>query len=107
MSTAPRLASASDGSNKKPNKKPFVPGLVPPPGALLDWGDGRHFDHQRDKPCVLCDKPTPMRSHADEPVHKACAEAWIAANSVEARLGRFASDAKSQPKKPKDQGAHA
>ncbi|SCE40486.1 hypothetical protein [Streptomyces sp. OspMP-M43] len=33
-----------------------------------------------------------MRSHAGEPVHKSCAEKWLAANPVEARLGRFASD---------------
>ncbi|MEU3910376.1 hypothetical protein [Streptomyces sp. NPDC029721] len=38
-----------------------------------------------------------MRSHAGKPVHKTCAEDWIAANPVEAhRLGRFASD--TQPK---------
>ncbi|WP_435239958.1 hypothetical protein [Streptomyces sp. YPW6] len=36
-----------------------------------------------------------MRSHAGEPVHKSCAEAWIAANPTEARLGRFASDAQA------------
>lgn len=41
---------------------------------------------------MLCDRPTPLRSHYGEPVHKACAENWIAANPVEARLGRFASD---------------
>ncbi|MFD7631744.1 hypothetical protein ACFV7Q_38050 [Streptomyces sp. NPDC059851] len=45
---------------------------------------------------MLCDKPTPMRSHAGEPVHKACAEDWIAANPVEARLGRFASGTQSK-----------
>lgn len=45
---------------------------------------------------MLCDKPTPMRSHSEEPLHKACAEDWIAANPAEARLGRFASDV--QPK---------
>ncbi|MFD3920204.1 hypothetical protein [Streptomyces sp. NPDC058595] len=33
-----------------------------------------------------------MRSHHGEPVYKTCAEAWIAANPAEARLGRFASD---------------
>lgn len=27
-------------------KKPlFEPGLVPPPGALLEWRDSQHFDH--------------------------------------------------------------
>ncbi|AXE27898.1 hypothetical protein C0216_30800 (plasmid) [Streptomyces globosus] len=77
-------------------KAPFEPGLVPPPGALLEWRDSQHFDRWQDRPCVLCDKPTPMRSHAGEPVHKACAVYWIAANPVEARLGRFASDTQSK-----------
>ncbi|CAO0834073.1 putative protein OS=Streptomyces microflavus OX=1919 GN=Smic_83670 PE=4 SV=1 [Streptomyces microflavus] len=31
-------------------------------------------------------------THAGEPVHKSCAETWIAALPTEARLGRFASD---------------
>lgn len=37
-----------------------------------------------------------MRSHANEAVHKTCAEGWIAANPVEARLGRFASDVQAK-----------
>ncbi|GAA2225106.1 hypothetical protein GCM10010104_16060 [Streptomyces indiaensis] len=46
-----------------------------------------------------------MRSHSEEPVHKACVESWIAANPVEARLGRFASDIVPKPKfKSKGQG---
>ncbi|RPK78197.1 hypothetical protein [Streptomyces sp. ADI98-10] len=78
-------------------KKPSVePGLIPAPGGLLDWRDASHFDRWQDHPCALCGHPTPMRSHAGEPVHKCCAESWIAANPVEARQGRFASD--SQPK---------
>ncbi|MGV4890716.1 hypothetical protein ACSR0Z_29850 (plasmid) [Streptomyces viridosporus] len=82
-------------------KKPlFEPGLIPVPGGLLDWRDARHCDRWQDLPCVLCDQPTPMRSHYGEPVHKACAENWIAANPVEARLGRFASDI--QPKRRHD-----
>ncbi|MEV6383124.1 hypothetical protein AB0M31_27400 [Streptomyces sp. NPDC051773] len=82
-------------------KKPlFEPGLIPAPGALLDWRDSQHFDRWQDRPCVLCDKPTPMRSHSGEPVHKACAEDWITANPVEARLGRFASDI--QPNRQRD-----
>ncbi|MFF0694394.1 hypothetical protein ACFYU4_17400 [Streptomyces tendae] len=30
--------------------------------ALLDWRAAKHFDSSGDKPCVLCDKPTPLRS---------------------------------------------
>ncbi|MGW3458568.1 hypothetical protein ACWDE9_02885 [Streptomyces olivaceoviridis] len=87
-------------------RKPlWEPGLIPAPGALLEWRDSQHFDRCQDRPCVLCDKPTPMRSHYGEPVHKACAENWIAANPVEARLGRFASDL--QPKRRHDDDDHA
>ncbi|PBC96168.1 hypothetical protein BX281_4181 [Streptomyces sp. Ag82_O1-15] len=43
---------------------------------LLVWRDALHFDRFEDLPCVLCGKPTPMRSHTDEPVHKVCAEQW-------------------------------
>jgi hypothetical protein len=78
-------------------RKPlFEPGYIPSPGALLEWRDARHFDGRQDAECVLCGQPTPMRSHHGEPAHKACAEAWIAANPVEARLGRFASDLQSK-----------
>ncbi|MGC9501242.1 hypothetical protein [Streptomyces sp. WG7] len=51
-----------------------------------------------------------MRSHAGEHVHKACAEDWITANPVEARLGRFASDLTPKPtskSKSKGQGDHS
>lgn len=89
---AARRPAATRTRNKKP---PVEPGLVPAPGNLLDWRDGSHFDRWEDRPCALCDQPTPMRSHAGEPVHKSCAEAWIAANPTEARLGRFASDAQA------------
>ncbi|GAA2733432.1 hypothetical protein [Streptomyces nogalater] len=54
---------------------------------------------------MLCDQPTPMRSHYGEPVHKACAENWIAANPIEARHGRFASDL--QPKRRHHDDDHA
>ncbi len=95
------------GRTKK-EKPPFEPGLIPAPGELLVWRDGQHFDRWQDLPCELCDKPTPMRSHFGEPVHKACAEGWITANPVEARLGRFASDLTPKPKsKDKGQGDHA
>ncbi|MFE6039862.1 hypothetical protein [Streptomyces sp. NPDC056452] len=33
-----------------------------------------------------------MRSNHREPVHKTCAEGWIAEHPAEARVGRFASD---------------
>ncbi|MEU3879652.1 hypothetical protein [Streptomyces californicus] len=84
-------------------KKPAVePGLIPAPGDLLDWRDAQHFDRWQDRPCTLCDRPTPMRSRTGEPVHKSCAEAWIAANAVEARLGRFASDAQAGRRRDDD-----
>ncbi|MEW1761533.1 hypothetical protein AB0393_34175 [Streptomyces cyaneofuscatus] len=76
-------------------KPPVEPGLIPAPGGLLDWRDAIHFDRWQDRPCALCDQPTPMRSHAGKPVHKSCTEAWIAANPTEARLGRFAPDAQA------------
>ncbi|MFE8950101.1 hypothetical protein [Streptomyces sp. NPDC007856] len=84
-------------------KKPlFEPGLMPAPGALLEWRDSQHFDRWQDRPCVLCDKPTPIRSRYGEPVHKACAEDWIAANPVEGRLGRFASDIQAKRRRDDD-----
>ncbi|MFJ9422622.1 hypothetical protein [Streptomyces sp. NPDC101249] len=45
--------------------------------ALLDWRSREHFDHTGDKPCVLCSRPTPLRSDRGRPVHKVCAEAWM------------------------------
>jgi hypothetical protein len=45
--------------------------------GLLDWRSPEHFDHTGDKPCVLCDKPTPLRSDNGKPVHKVCAEDWL------------------------------
>ncbi|MGV9247993.1 hypothetical protein [Streptomyces sp. NPDC003710] len=84
-------------------KKPlFEPGLIPAPGQLLEWRDSQHFDRWEDRSCVLCDKPTPMRSHYGESVHKACAEDWIAANPVDARRGRFASDVQSKRRRDDD-----
>ncbi|MFG2815293.1 hypothetical protein [Streptomyces sp. NPDC048410] len=49
--------------------------------ALLDWRSPEHFDRKGDKPCVLCDKPTPLRSDKGKPVHKVCAEEWINAHT--------------------------
>ncbi|MGY1503634.1 hypothetical protein ACW4TU_44960 (plasmid) [Streptomyces sp. QTS52] len=84
-------------------RKPlFEPGLIPAPGGLLDWRDAQHFDRWQDRPCALCEQPTPMRSHYGEPVHKACAEDWISQNPAEARLGRFASDLQSKRRRDDD-----
>lgn len=47
-----------------------------------------------------------MRSHAGEPVHKACVEGWITAHPVEARRERFASDLAPKPTS-KGQGDHS
>ncbi|WP_050487174.1 hypothetical protein [Streptomyces sp. CNS654] len=91
----PAAARPPAAARTRIKKPPVEPGLIPVPGDLLDWRDGSHFDRWQDRTCALCDQPTPMRSHAGEPVHKSCAEAWIAANSTEARLGRFASDAQA------------
>ncbi|CAL9513086.1 hypothetical protein SUDANB174_03663 [Streptomyces sp. enrichment culture] len=44
--------------------------------GLLNWNSGQHYDHAGDCPCTQCGKPTPLRSHAGEPVHKVCAEDW-------------------------------
>jgi hypothetical protein len=44
--------------------------------GLLNWTSGQHFDHGENCSCTQCGKPTPMRSHAGEPVHKVCAEDW-------------------------------
>ncbi|MET8297889.1 hypothetical protein ABZW02_28110 [Streptomyces sp. NPDC005180] len=52
---------------------------------LLDWGDSSHFDARATRPCCRCGKPTPMRSHAGEAVHKVCAEEWNAAHPDESR----------------------
>jgi hypothetical protein len=49
--------------------------------AFLDWRDAKHFDHSGDQPCVICDKPTPLRSDRGKPAHKVCAEAWIDAHA--------------------------
>ncbi|MFI5808380.1 hypothetical protein [Streptomyces sp. NPDC051561] len=89
-------------TSRKSKGQPYEPGTVPAPGMLLDWRDARHFDARQDRPCTLCLRPTPMRSHAGEAVHKVCAESWLAANPVEARPSRFANDL--QAKRRSDTG---
>ena len=91
---SPRTTRRIKTAPQKPDA--FQPGPIPEPGSLLDWRHGRHF--QWPAPCTLCDRPTPMRSHAGEAVHKTCAEAWIAAHPTESRLGRFASDVRPKGK---------
>ncbi|URM91529.1 hypothetical protein LUW75_17840 [Streptomyces sp. MRC013] len=44
--------------------------------ALLNWRSADHYDHSGDKPCVICTRPTPLRSDRGKPVHKVCAEQW-------------------------------
>ncbi|MFJ6493522.1 hypothetical protein [Streptomyces californicus] len=98
----PAAARPPAANRTRTKKPPIEPGLIPAPGDLLDWRDGSHFDRWQDHPCTLCGRPTPMRSHTGEPVHKSCAEAWIAAHAVEARLGRFASDAQAGRRRSND-----
>ncbi|MFC1416514.1 hypothetical protein [Streptacidiphilus cavernicola] len=43
---------------------------------LLNWRDSKHWS-DTPAPCVLCDKPTNLRSDRAKPVHKVCAEDWI------------------------------
>ena len=38
--------------------------------VFLDWRDRCHYDHSGDRPCALCGRPTPLRSHDGEPAHK-------------------------------------
>ncbi|MFG2941751.1 hypothetical protein [Streptomyces sp. NPDC048282] len=45
--------------------------------TVLDWSSPDHFDPTGDKPCVICEKPTPLRSDRGKPCHKVCAEEWI------------------------------
>ncbi|MFI6881133.1 hypothetical protein ACIBL6_47585 [Streptomyces sp. NPDC050400] len=81
--------------------EPPALGIVPQPGQLLDWHDSWHWHYER--PCVLCHRPTHLRSHDREPVHKVCAEQWISDHPVDSRAGRFVSDV---PRKPR-QNIHA
>ncbi|OEJ28979.1 hypothetical protein AS594_35740 [Streptomyces agglomeratus] len=75
---------------------PSVPG---PQRRLLVWRDSSHFNQWQDKPCVLCDRPTPLRSHKGEAVHKVCAEDWNAAHPTEVR---FVSDAEPKSRGKRD-----
>ncbi|WP_299541757.1 hypothetical protein [uncultured Streptomyces sp.] len=74
--------------------------MNPAEQPLLDWRTGLHF--RRDAPCTLCHKPTPLRSHAGEPVHKVCAEDWNARHPGEMR---FVSD--TQPRRRTHGDDHA
>ncbi|MEU1041446.1 hypothetical protein [Streptomyces sp. NPDC005907] len=67
--------------------------------GLLNWTSSQHYDHGGDCPCTLCGKPTPLRSHAGEPVHKVCAEDW---NDNNPGASRFHSD---PPRKNRKDGA--
>ncbi|WP_103529708.1 hypothetical protein [Streptomyces sp. SM12] len=60
------------------------------PATGLVWSAPGHYDHRGDKPCVLCGRPTPLRSHTREPAHKTCAEEWAADHPDS---DRFVSDA--------------
>ncbi|MEU2440152.1 hypothetical protein ABZ595_28815 [Streptomyces rubradiris] len=43
-------------------RKPlWEPGLIPAPGALLEWRDSQHFDGWQDRPCLQ-----PNRRHDDD-----------------------------------------
>ncbi|MGW6398914.1 hypothetical protein [Streptomyces sp. NPDC055134] len=79
--------------------------------GLLNWSSNEHFDHSGDCACSQCGKPTPMRSHNGEPVHKVCAEDWNDSNPNSPRhqhegrdLGtsRYHSD---QPRRSRKDGA--
>ncbi|MGK5628562.1 hypothetical protein [Streptomyces sp. URMC 123] len=63
---------------------PTPPETPAAPLQLLDWRHHSHFG--RPAPCVLCGTTTPLRSHANEPVHKVCAESWNAAHPGEMRF---------------------
>ncbi|WP_042403187.1 hypothetical protein [Streptacidiphilus carbonis] len=64
--------------------------------ALLVWRLGEHFDHFNDLPCFLCRRPTPLRSHTDEPAHKVCAEQWQRLNPHSRRFRSDATEKKSR-----------
>ncbi|MFE6818598.1 hypothetical protein [Streptomyces sp. NPDC057675] len=66
---------------------PAPPESPAAPVPLLDWRDGTHFAWP--EWCVLCQKTTPLRSHAGEAVHKTCAEFW---NTERPSETRFVSD---------------
>ncbi|RSS85785.1 hypothetical protein EF919_37680 [Streptomyces sp. WAC02707] len=69
-------------TTRRPAPAPSEPSVIPV--RLLDWRDGAHF--ARPERCVLCQRPTPLRSHDNEPVHKTCAETWNAAHPGETRF---------------------
>ncbi|QMU79814.1 hypothetical protein GXW83_33065 [Streptacidiphilus sp. PB12-B1b] len=51
--------------------------------ALLNWRDSSHWS-DAPAPCVLCDKPTNLRSDRGKPVHKVCAEDWTSTHPTTA-----------------------
>jgi hypothetical protein len=77
--------------------------MTGPAVGLLDWRDARHFDRTGDRPCVLCHKPTPLRSHDGEAVHKVCAELWM---NTHPDATRFHSDDDTPPAQPAGTGRH-
>lgn len=72
--------------------------------VLLNWRDS---SFRWDEPCVLCEKPTPLRSHDGEAVHKTCAETWNAAHSEKAIESRFVSDPEPRRRTRDASGDHA
>ncbi|MEV8311889.1 hypothetical protein AB0P36_32325 [Streptomyces flavidovirens] len=81
-----------------PARQPHQP-ITGPERRLLVWRDSSHFNRWEDAPCVLCDRPTPLRSHKGEAVHKVCAEDWNAAHPTEVR---FVSDAEPKSRTKRD-----
>ncbi|MEU5215119.1 hypothetical protein AB0G79_02830 [Streptomyces sp. NPDC020807] len=79
--------------------------------GLLNWNSSQHYDHSGDCACTQCGKPTPLRAHSGEPVHKVCAETWNDNNPQAPRvthkkhdLGttRFHSDTPRESRKKRD-----
>lgn len=67
---------ATDRRHRVRRERPVEsrPRIWPP---VLDWSDSKHWGAE--EPCVLCRKPTQLRSDKGEACHKVCAEAWYEA----------------------------